>query len=72
MDENARKRLKLSCQNANKFPIKRVATDNTTNTPYHTVAMGVNTLYKIEVKVNNTAAFDTTDKNAVTATGEPS
>ena len=57
---------------ANKLPIKMVAIDRTTSTLYHTVAIGVNTLYKIEVKVKSTAALETTDKNAVTATGEPS
>ena len=72
MEEKAKKRLKLSCLNANKFPIKIVATESTTNTAYQVEAIGVNTLYRIEVKVNSTAALEMTDKKEVTATGDPS
>ena len=46
--------------------------DNTTSIEYQRLANGVNTLYKIEVKVNRTAALETTERNEVTATGAPS
>src|SRR5687767_14336052 len=72
MDENARKRLKLFCLIAKRFPIIMVSNDKTNSMLYHVSDQGLKTVYKTETKTKSTAAFDTTDKKEVTATGAPS
>ena len=72
IDEKARKRLKLSCRIANRFPMIMVRREMINNILYHAAAIGLNTVYKTDTKTNNTAPFDTTERKDVTATGAPS
>jgi len=57
---------------ANKFPVSIVSRLSTISILYQTVTSGLNTVYKTVVKTKINAAFDTTDKYAVTGAGEPS
>ncbi len=72
MEEKARNRLKLFCLNAKRLPTMIVRSDSIKRILYHTSARGLKVVYRTETKTNNTAAFETTDRYEVTATGAPS
>ena len=72
MEEKARKRFILSWRMAKRFPTIMVITLNMQSNVYHSCCRTGNTLYNREAKTKTIAPLLMTERNAVTAIGEPS
>ena len=72
MEENARNRLIFSWRIANKFPIVIVITIEMISMWYHIAPRLLKTFNKLVTKTKTMAPFEMTDKNEVTAIGDPS
>src|SRR6476620_9388023 len=72
MDEDASIRLMLDCVNAAIFPAVIVTIDNASKSRRQSVFRDGSPSRKIRSSIANDAAFEPTDRNAVTGVGAPS
>lgn len=72
MEEKARNRLIFCWRMANRFPVTIVAIASIISIIYHMSCMGWKTRYNMVMKIKATEPLEMTERNEVTATGEPS
>src|SRR5690348_18064781 len=72
IEEKARNRFIFCWRIAKRFPITIVVTARIATKYIHVELMPPNTLYNVPRKIKTAAPLETTDRKAVTATGDPS
>src|SRR5690349_4335182 len=72
IEEKAKNRLIFCCRIAKRFPTSIVAIARKATKYIQVELMPPNTLYNVPRKIKTAAPLETTDRKAVTATGDPS
>src|SRR5690349_11766069 len=72
MEEKAKKRFRLVCRIAKRLPAVIVAAESRIIAFSHFSYAAPKILYSMVIKIKTAAPFETTERNVVTTTGDPS